>query len=87
VGEAPESASIFAAQAAQVILDAVARSDASRASVTAQLFKTKVSNGLLGSFSIDRNGDTTAASITIYRIVRGKPMVMSVITPPASLVH
>jgi hypothetical protein len=53
--------------------------------VTAQLFKTRVTDGLLGNFSIDRNGDTTAGSVTIYRILHGRPAVMSVITPPASL--
>jgi hypothetical protein len=70
-----------------VLLDAIARSDGSRASATAELFKTKVTNGILGSFSSDRNGDTTVGAVTIYRIVRGKPTILSVITPPSSLVR
>src|SRR6266567_2776317 len=45
--------------------------DGSRASVTSNLLKTKVANGILGSFSFDRNGDTTAGAVTIYRIVGG----------------
>lgn len=70
-----------------MLLDAIARSDGRRASVTAELFKTKVTNGILGSFSFDANGDTTAGAVTIYRIVRGKPTVFMVITPAPSLVR
>jgi DNA-binding SARP family transcriptional activator/ABC-type branched-subunit amino acid transport system substrate-binding protein/streptogramin lyase len=87
IGRPVEAYSVAAAQAAEVLLDAIARSDGSRASVTAELFKTKVTNGILGSFSFDRNGDTTAGAVTIYRIVRGKPTIFSVITPSPSLVR
>jgi class 3 adenylate cyclase/ABC-type branched-subunit amino acid transport system substrate-binding protein/streptogramin lyase len=87
VGETPYVYSPFAAQAAEVLLNAIARSDGSRASVIAQLFKTRVSNGILGSFSIDANGDTTAGAVTIYRIVHGKPTVFRVITPPRGLLR
>jgi branched-chain amino acid transport system substrate-binding protein len=87
VGEEPILYSTYAAQAAEVLLDAIAASDGTRASVTSNLFRTKVSNGILGSFSIDPNGDTTAGAVTIYRIVRGNAQVSRVITPPAGLVH
>jgi branched-chain amino acid transport system substrate-binding protein len=87
VGEGPGPYPAYAAQAAEVLLDAIARSNGTRASVTKQLFMTSVKNGILGTFSIDRNGDTTAGAITIYRIVRGKPTVLSVITPPRRLVE
>jgi len=87
VGEAPGPNAAPAAQATEVLLDAIARSDGTRASVIEQLFKTKVKNGILGSFSIDRNGDTTAGAVTIYRIVHGKPTVFRVITPPPALVR
>jgi ABC-type branched-subunit amino acid transport system substrate-binding protein len=79
--------SVAAAQAAEVLLNAIARSDGTRASVTRQLFKTKVSNGILGSFSIDRNGDTTAGAVTIYRIVGGSPRLIGVITPSRNLLR
>ena len=85
VGETPFQWPAAAAQTTDVLLSAIAKSDGKRASVTAQLFKTKVSNGILGSFSFDRNGDTTAGAVTIYRIVKGKPVVFRVITPPSSL--
>jgi branched-chain amino acid transport system substrate-binding protein len=87
VGEGPGPYPAYAAQAAEVLLDAIARSNGTRASVTKQLFMTSVKNGILGTFSIDRSGDTTAGAITIYRIVRGKPTVLSVITPPRRLVE
>jgi hypothetical protein len=47
----------------------------------------RVSKGILGTFSFDRNGDTTAGAITIYRILGGEPTIADVITPPPSLVR
>jgi branched-chain amino acid transport system substrate-binding protein len=87
IGRPVEVYSVAAAQATEVLLDGIGGSDGSRASVTSNVFKTKVTNGILGSFSFDRNGDTTAGAVTIYRIVRGKPTVYAVITPRPSLVR
>ncbi len=87
IGRPVEAYSVAAAQATEVLLDAIERSDGTRASVTREVFKTKVSNGPLGSFSFDRNGDTTAGAITIYRIERGKAAVFKVITPRPNLVR
>jgi len=78
--------SVYAGQAAQVLLDAISRSDGTRASVTSELFKTKVTNGILGNFTINANGDTDANPVTIYKIVGGKQTTVKVITPPTSLV-
>ncbi len=44
-------------------------------------------NGILRSFSFDRNGDTTAGSVTIYRVHGGKPDLVGLITPSPALVH
>jgi branched-chain amino acid transport system substrate-binding protein len=87
VGEVPGPYPAYAAQAAEVLLDAIGRSNGTRASVTKELLTTRVKNGILGTFSIDGNGDTTAGAITIYRITRGKPTVFRVITPPSRLVE
>ena len=84
-GRPVEAFSVAAAQATETLLDAIAKSDGSRASVTAELFKTKVTDGILGTFSFDRNGDTTAGAVTIYRIVRGKPTIFRVFTPSPRL--
>ena len=51
--------SVYQAQAAQIILDAIARSNGTRKSVTTQLFKTNVKNGIMGTFHFDKNGDTS----------------------------
>jgi branched-chain amino acid transport system substrate-binding protein len=80
---APNSAP--AAQATEVLLDAIAASDGTRASVTRRVLGTRVEDGILGSFEFDANGDTTAGGVTMYRIEQGKPRVLSVITPPKSL--
>jgi hypothetical protein len=69
-----------------VMLDAIATSDGTRASVTSNLFKTKITNGILGTFSIDKNGDTTLNPITVY-VQRGLNLnPVKTITPPLSLV-
>jgi DNA-binding SARP family transcriptional activator/ABC-type branched-subunit amino acid transport system substrate-binding protein len=61
---------VYAAQAAEVLLDAIARSDGTRASVIRQLFRTKVKDGLLGDFTFDENGDISASPVTILRAER-----------------
>jgi len=70
-GAEVEPSAVYAAQAAELVLDAVARSDGTRASVLDELFRTRVRDGLLGSFGFDANGDTTESPITILRVVRG----------------
>lgn len=60
---------VYAAQAAEVLLSAIARSDGGRASVNRALAATRVRNGLLGSFHFDR-GDAEPAPITVLRVVR-----------------
>jgi ABC-type branched-subunit amino acid transport system substrate-binding protein len=57
-----------AAQATDLVLDAIARSDGTRASVLEELHGARVKNGILGDFRIDRNGDITPARIAIYRV-------------------
>ncbi|MBD0330739.1 MAG: ABC transporter substrate-binding protein [Thermoleophilia bacterium] len=56
------------AQAAEVLLEAIERSDGTRASVTRELRRVRVRNGILGSFRFDRNGDITPARFTALRI-------------------
>jgi len=55
-----------------VLLQAIARSDGTRASVTRELRRVQVEDGILGSFQFDRNGDMTPASFTIFRITGGQ---------------
>ena len=69
-GKPSEEYTAYAAQSARILLDAIARSDGTRASVTKELFKTRVENGILGDIRFDKNGDPVEAPITIWRIVR-----------------
>ena len=59
---------VEAAQATEVVLQAIARSDGTRASVLKEMRATKVDDGILGSFRFDRNGDISPTPVSIYRI-------------------
>jgi branched-chain amino acid transport system substrate-binding protein len=73
-----------AAQAAEVLLDAIARSDGTRASVVEELFATEVENGILGSFSFDRFGDIDPAPVGVYRMEGGKIVAHDVVRTPGT---
>ena len=63
-----DPASVYAAEATEVLLDAIASSDGTRASIIRELFRTRIRNGLLGTFGFDANGDVTESPITIVRV-------------------
>jgi branched-chain amino acid transport system substrate-binding protein len=65
-----QPSALYAAQAAEVLLDAIARSDGTRASVLDELFHARVRGGLLGSFGFDANGDISESPVTILRVSR-----------------
>jgi DNA-binding SARP family transcriptional activator/ABC-type branched-subunit amino acid transport system substrate-binding protein len=85
-GEKPTRYALGAAQATAVILDAIARSNGSRGSVTRNLFRTRVSNGILGSFLITPTGDTTLNAVAVYRIADGRVKTTSTVVVPDALV-
>jgi DNA-binding SARP family transcriptional activator/ABC-type branched-subunit amino acid transport system substrate-binding protein len=84
-GEKPTRYALAAAQATEVMLDAIAASDGTRASATRNLFNTSVSNGILGSFLITPTGDTTLNAIAVHRIVDGEVTTMSTVYVPDAL--
>lgn len=86
-GGVPTGFAVHAAQAMDVLLDAIARSDGTRASVTRNLFSTRISNGILGSFWITSTGDTTLNAVTIFRIAHGKVTTYDTIMVPEQLVN
>jgi branched-chain amino acid transport system substrate-binding protein len=65
-----DEAAVYAAEGTTIMLDAIARSDGTRASVTSELLKGRVSGGSLGSFRFDANGDPTLMPITVLRARR-----------------
>ena len=71
-GKAIDPYAIYGAQAAQVLLDAIAASDGTREDVIAKMFATEVTDGLIGSFGFNENGDPVDAAgaivgFTIYK--------------------
>ena len=85
-GKAIDPYAIYGGQAAQVLLDAIAASDGTRSDVIAKLFETNISDGLLGSFTINANGDPEKASgavvgFTIYTSKDGKLTVDTTVSP------
>jgi branched-chain amino acid transport system substrate-binding protein len=60
---------VYAAQAAEVLRQAIARSNGTRASVLDALFATRLHGGLIGDVSFDRRGDPTHTAVTIQRVV------------------
>jgi branched-chain amino acid transport system substrate-binding protein len=85
-GKQADPYSVYAAQAADVMLQAIANSDGTRAGVAGQLFKVQIKGGILGTFGFNKNGDVTANPVTIYKIVGGKSTTLKVIVPAANLV-
>jgi branched-chain amino acid transport system substrate-binding protein len=77
---------IYAAQATEVMLSAIARSNGTRRSVVRALLATCVHNGILGSFCFDADGDPTKSSITILQVQRPSANNLVGATDGASLV-
>jgi branched-chain amino acid transport system substrate-binding protein len=89
-GKAVDPYAILGAQAARVLLDAIANSDGSRQGIIDEVFKTKVNNGLIGSFEINENGDITGAkgAALLFTIYKGtnKLVTLKTTAPKANLV-
>ena len=71
------------------MLDAIAASDGT-ARVTARLFDARVTDGLLGTFRFDRNGDPAAASgpvvgFTIFRADRSLKVETTIEPAPSTV--
>ena len=62
---------VYAAEAANVLLDAIAASDGSRAGVRAALFRV-ARDGLLGPIRIDENGDVRPQRIAVFQAGQGE---------------
>jgi ABC-type branched-subunit amino acid transport system substrate-binding protein len=82
----PDPYSVYAAQAAEAMVAAIAASNGSRSDVTKQLFKIHLNNSILGNVSFNANGDVTSNPVTIYKVKGGKSTTLKVIVPPTALV-
>jgi branched-chain amino acid transport system substrate-binding protein len=78
----------YAAQATEVLLDAIERAGSEdRAQIAEELFNTDVTDGIVGDFQIDENGDTTLGTVTFFQIKDGEPGFVKTITPELSFVE
>jgi branched-chain amino acid transport system substrate-binding protein len=91
-GKPVDPYAILAAQSGRVLLDAIEKSDGTRADVIKRVFATKVDNGLIGSFAFNKNGDLTGAKgaavlFTIYKGTTHLVTLNSGVAPEANLVQ
>ncbi len=75
----PHPYAVYAAQAARILLDAIAESGGSRAAVGRAASHTRFENGLIGALSLDPNGDPVAAPVTILRVRSAGPEFVRVV--------
>jgi ABC-type branched-subunit amino acid transport system substrate-binding protein/DNA-binding beta-propeller fold protein YncE len=80
----PDNSFAYGAHAAEILLDAIARSDGTRGSVTRELRATRVEDGILGDIRFDASGDLVEGPVTIYRFTRKGPTVDRVVTVRAT---
>jgi branched-chain amino acid transport system substrate-binding protein len=78
---------VYAAEAMEVLIDAIGKSNGSRASVTAHVMKGRIKDGIIGSFHFDKNGDIEPVGVSILRIVGRKLKLDRAIRVPGGLLH
>jgi branched-chain amino acid transport system substrate-binding protein len=81
----PEAYAIYGYEAMSLMLDAIKRGigtgSADKSKVVAALFATKNRSSVLGTYSIDPNGDTTLTDYGAYKIVNGSDAFLKTIKP------
>ena len=69
----PDPYAIYGYEAMKVALDAIERSETGeRADITKALFATKDRTSVLGTYSLDENGDTTLTDYGVYAVKDGE---------------
>ena len=85
IGDAPiEQYAPYAGEAAEVLIEAIAR-DGTRAGTIAELFKTHITDGITGTFSITPTGDPSIGPISVSKAADTFALEKT-ISPPPSLV-
>jgi branched-chain amino acid transport system substrate-binding protein len=69
----PEVYTAYSAACAQVLLDAIARSDGSREDITKKLFETNITDGIVGPMAFNANGDPKQGLISIFQAGTAPP--------------
>jgi branched-chain amino acid transport system substrate-binding protein len=86
IGTEPDPYTDYAAQAAEVLLTAIDKADGERDKAAEQVFGLDVKDGILGSFKIDDNGDTTLGTVSVWQVKDQKGVFLKTITPELSFV-
>jgi branched-chain amino acid transport system substrate-binding protein len=69
----PDPYAIYGYEAMSLALDAIKRSgDGSKENIKKALFETKDRDSVLGTYSIDKNGDTTLTDYGVYKVENGE---------------
>ena len=69
----PDPYAIYGYEAMSLALDAIKRSgDGSRENILKAIFATKDRSSVLGTYSIDENGDTTLTDYGVYSVSGGE---------------
>jgi branched-chain amino acid transport system substrate-binding protein len=84
-GSRPCCYAVHAAQVTELVLDAIERSDGTRAGVLDKLMHTRTSDGRVGGFSFDALGDSTLRGISLHRIEGGRLRYLRTIEVPEAL--
>jgi branched-chain amino acid transport system substrate-binding protein len=86
IGETPNRYAAYGAQAMEVMLSAVAEGGGERAATTQGIFGLMITNGILGTFTINATGDTNLPLVTIYKQKSKLLVPVKTITPSTSLI-
>jgi branched-chain amino acid transport system substrate-binding protein len=86
-GKAPNPYTAYAAQAAEVLIAAIEKGGTDRAAVASALFETDIQDGIVGSFQIDENGDTTLGAVSVYQVKNGEETYVKTVTPELDFVE
>jgi hypothetical protein len=78
---------VYAAAALEVALDAIARSDGTRAGFLDAVFATRIEDGYTGPVGFDLYGDPTSRPIRIERADAGEWLPYRTIEPDDALVQ
>jgi branched-chain amino acid transport system substrate-binding protein len=70
-GKPAEVYTVYAAAAMQAVLDAISRSDGTRADVLAKLFETNIPDSVVGALSFNEQGDPAGGTESVYKAVNG----------------
>ena len=86
IGATPNPYAAYGAQAMDVALEAIAKGGGQRAATTKSVFGLTVTNGILGTFTINSSGDTNLTPITIYKESGKNLNPVKTLVPGASLI-